>query len=389
MRFTHRDGTTVHLAHCSNVHPAEDLDEVLAQVDAVGHGLRRRLDVPTVGIGLWLPAALAARLVAEPASLERLRRGLQRAGVEVVTVNAFPWGGFHAPVVKKAVYRPDWTTRDRLDYTLDCATVLARLMPDDAVRGSISTLPLGWRTPWLSDRQATAETLLARLEDGLAKVSADAGRAVRVGFEPEPGCIVETTEDAAERVAPAAGEHVGVCLDTCHLAVAFEDPHEALARLGAADLPVVKAQLAAALHAEDPADPATRAALEPFVEQRFLHQVRSHVGGRLVGKDDLDEALAGARPLSTDEAWRVHVHVPLHADPAPPLRSTRAELRGTVDALLGGDRALTDHLEVETYTWSVLPDGIRPDGPEGVLDGIAAELAWARAELLDAGLVAA
>ena len=388
MRFTHRDGTTVHLAHCSNVHPGEDLDDVLVQLGAVGEGLRRRLDVPTVGVGLWLPAALAARLVAEPASLERLRRGLQRAGVEVVTINAFPWGGFHAPVVKKAVYRPDWCTRDRLDYTLDCATVLARLLPDAAARGSISTLPLGWRSPWLSDRQATAEAHLVQLEDGLAKVSADVGRPVRVGFEPEPGCIVETTADAAERVGPSAGEHVGVCLDTCHLAVAFEDVQDALARLAAADLPVVKVQLAAALHAQDPADPATRAALAPFVEQRFLHQVRTRVGSRLMGRDDLDEALTG-RPLATDDAWRVHVHVPLHADPAPPLRSTRTELRGAVGALLGGAHALTDHLEVETYTWSVLPDDIRPDGPEGVLDGIAAELAWARQELIDVGLVPA
>ena len=388
MRFTHRDGTTVHLAHCSNVHPGEDLDDVLVQLGAVGEGLRRRLDVPTVGVGLWLPAALAARLVAEPASLERLRRGLQRAGVEVVTINAFPWGGFHAPVVKKAVYRPDWCTRDRLDYTLDCATVLARLLPDAAARGSISTLPLGWRSPWLSDRQATAEAHLVQLEDGLAKVSADIGRLVRVGFEPEPGCIVETTADAAERVGPSAGEHVGVCLDTCHLAVAFEDVQDALARLAAADLPVVKVQLAAALHAQDPADPDTRAALAPFVEQRFLHQVRTRVGSRLMGRDDLDEALTG-RPLATDDAWRVHVHVPLHADPAPPLRSTRTELRGAVGALLGGAHALTDHLEVETYTWSVLPDDIRPDGPEGVLDGIAAELAWARQELIDVGLVPA
>lgn len=389
MRFRHRDGTVVHLAHCSNVHPAEDLDDVLVQLRDVGEGLRRALEVDVVGVGLWLPAALAARLVAEPTSLERLRTGLVRAGVEVVTVNAFPWGGFHAPVVKKAVYRPDWCTRERLDYTLDCATVLSRLLPDDAVRGSVSTLPLGWRSPWLSDRQQTAEVHLARLEEGLAKISADAGRPVRVGFEPEPGCIVESTADAVERVAPSAGEHVGLCLDTCHLAVAFEDAGEALARLAAADLPVVKAQVAAALHAEDPADPATRAALAPFVEQRFLHQVRTRCGGdRLAGRDDLDEALT-ERPLSTDGPWRVHVHVPLHADPAPPLRSTRAELRGTLAALVGGERALTDHLEVETYTWSVLPEGIRPSGPDGLLTGVAAEVAWARDELLGLGLVAA
>ncbi|HSK26321.1 MAG TPA: metabolite traffic protein EboE, partial [Jiangellales bacterium] len=231
MRFRHPDGSTVHLAYGTNVHPAEDVDGLVDQLRRYGGGVRAALGASRIGLGLWLPARAAASLAGSPGEVERMRRVLDLHGLEVVTVNAFPYGGFHAPVVKRAVYRPDWAEQARLDYTLDCARVLARLLPDDVARGSISTLPLGWRSPWYADRQDVATGLLDRLADGLAKVTADAGRPVRVGLEPEPGCVVETTADAVERLAGLDREHLGVCLDACHLAVGFEDAAEAVAAL--------------------------------------------------------------------------------------------------------------------------------------------------------------
>ncbi|MFE6507368.1 metabolite traffic protein EboE [Nocardioides sp. NPDC057767] len=386
MRFRHRDGTVVHLGYCSNVHPAEDVDGILDQLRRYAGEVRARLGEPRLGLGLWLPAATAHELAGDPATLDRLRTGLERHGLEVVTLNAFPYAGFHAPVVKRDVYSPDWSTRRRLDYTLDCARVLAALLPDDATRGSISTLPLGWRTPWFTDRDRAARELIGELADGLAGIEAEHGRTIRVGFEPEPGCVVETTRDAVTRLAGLAPEHLGICVDTCHLATQFEDATEALDRLQVAGLPVVKVQVSAALHADDPSDPATRDALASYSEDRFLHQTREPRGARVDSRDDLPEALGGHRPLAAEHPWRVHFHVPLHADPAPPLRSTRDHLAGTLDALLGGPVAHTDHLEVETYTWGVLPEQVRPDGDAGLVAGIAAELGWTRDRLLEAGL---
>jgi hypothetical protein len=188
------------------------------------------------------------------------------------------------------------------------------------------------------------------------------------------------------RLAGLAPEYLGICVDTCHLATQFEDAGEALDRLNVAGLPVVKVQVSAALHADDPSDPATREALASYAEDRFLHQTREPRGARVDSRDDLPEALAGHRPLPAEHPWRVHFHVPLHADPAPPLRSTRDHLAGTLDALLGGPVAHTDHLEVETYTWGVLPEQVRPDGDSGLVAGIAAELAWTRDRLLESGL---
>lgn len=389
MRLRHPDGTLIHLAYGTNVHPAEDVDGLIAQLRRYGGGIRAALGTDRVGLGLWLPAAAAAELAAEPGKVDRMRTVLDLHGLEVVTVNAFPYARFHAPVVKKAVYHPDWSKPSRLDYTLDCATVLGRLLPDDAARGSISTVPLGWRSPWHSARQEAAREHLERLTDGLAKVAADVGRPVQVGFEPEPGCIVETAADAAQRLSGVDPDYLGVCVDTCHLATGFQGMQDTLATLDDAGLPVVKVQPSAALHAESPADPATRAALARFAEDRFLHQVRERRADSVDGRDDLDTAMTGSRSLPGDEPWRVHFHVPVHVDLEAPLRSTRAELVSALEVLVGGPHPRTDHLEVETYTWSVLPPGQRPNDEATLIEGLAGELAWVRDRLLDLGMEAA
>ncbi len=384
MRFRHPDGSTVHLSYCTNVHPAEDLDGILDQLDRYAVGVRDRLGTERLGLGLWLAREVATALREDGTALRRLRRELDARGLEVVTLNGFPYRGFQQPVVKHAVYRPDWTQRDRLDYTLDLAGLLTELLPDDVDEGSVSTLPLGWRQPWHTARQQAARRQLDLLADGLAKTAAEHGRVVRVGFEPEPGCVVETTEQAVASLSEVDTDFLGVCLDTCHLAVGFEDPRHAWQRLAAAGLPVVKAQASCALEIPSPREPAARAVLESFAEPRFLHQTREAGPQDPIGADDLGEALAEDGPLPGDRPWRVHFHVPLHADPPPPLSTTRPVLTESLATLLGGATARTHHVEVETYTWDVLPEQHRPAG--GLVDGIAAELDWTRRRMLALGL---
>lgn len=382
MRFLHRDGSVVHLAYCTNVHPAEDLDGIIAQLDHYAVPIRERLGADRLGLGLWLPHEVARLLTENAAALERLRRALARRHLEVVTLNGFPYRGFHDPVVKHAVYRPDWSERARLAYTLELARVLVELLPADVTEGSVSTLPLGRRDAWSEHARSAASGHLAELSAGLAELSERTGRSVRVGFEPEPGCVLETTDDAVQALRGTDTNHLGVCLDTCHLAVAFERPNRALARLRDAELPVVKAQASCALHAQDPCSPEARSALESFTEPRFLHQTRTAGGGPSGGVDDLDRALAGE--LAGGGPWRVHFHVPLHAAPRAPLTSTREVLTDALGELLGGRHARTRHVEVETYTWAVLPE--RHRHADGVVPGTAAELAWTRARLLELGL---
>jgi sugar phosphate isomerase/epimerase len=386
VRLRHGDGTTVHLAYCTNVHPAEDVEGVLAQLRQFAEPVRARLDVDRLGIGLWLAGTAAATLAADPRAVDRLRRELHRRGLEVVTLNGFPYRGFHAATVKHAVYHPDWTRPERLDYTLDLARVLAALLPDDAVHGSISTVPLGWRHPWPTTADRAALDQLDRLAEGLDALAARTGRPVRVGLEAEPGCVVESSEQAVDRLAGVDRRWLGLCLDACHLAVGFEDPVTALSRFAHSGLPVVKLQASAALHADRPTEPTTRRALASFSEERFLHQVRERTPDGLRSWDDLPRALDDAVGSDPVGPWRVHFHVPLHAVPRPPLRSTRTELSHTLEAVFGGPAAVTDHVEVETYTWGVLPVEARPVDDAGLVNGIAAELDWARDRLLATGL---
>ncbi|MFC8952786.1 metabolite traffic protein EboE [Streptomyces sp. NPDC057101] len=383
MRLRHPGGELVHVGYCTNVHPAEDLDGILDQLDTYALPVRERLEEPVLGIGLWLAHPVAAALAADVGLTLRLRAELTARGLEVVTLNGFPYEGFHRPVVKHAVYRPDWTSPDRRRYTAHLAHVLARLLPDDVAEGSISTLPFGWGTDWRPHHSDLAARQIRLLGAELGEIGRRTGRTVRVAFEPEPGCLVETTSDAVRHLSDLDPRHFGLCLDICHLAVAFETPAEALRRLAGAGVPVVKAQISCALHAEDPADPATRAALAAFDEPRFLHQTR-RAGRPATGTDDLREACAGPAALGDGSPWRTHFHIPVHADPVPPLTSTRAVLRGALAALLRADQPVTRHFETETYTWSVLPEP--PRDSAGLAEGIAAELAWTRRELLGLGL---
>jgi sugar phosphate isomerase/epimerase len=323
MRLRHPDGTTVHLGYCSNVHQAEDVDGVLAQLADHASPVRERLGADRLGIGLWLARDVVSELVAVPGEVKNLRAELAARGLETVTLYA----GFHREVVKKDVYLPDWADEARLAHTLDCARVLAALLPDDAERGSVSTLPLAWRTPWPPDRADTARRALDRLAAGLAAIESDTGRRIRVGFEPEPGCVVETTAQAVRELRGLDPERLGVCLDACHLAVQFEEPGAALRRLADAGLPVVKLQASCAVEAADPADPAAHAALRRLAEPRFLHQTRTAARQEspdVRGVDDLPEALEGgghrplARPLPRTAARRPRTAAAHHRRPAEP-----------------------------------------------------------------------
>jgi sugar phosphate isomerase/epimerase len=370
VRLRHPDGSLLHLAYCSNVHPADDLDGIAAQLERFPARVRERLGVDRLGVGMW---------VAAPAlpGAERLRERLDALGLEVVTLNGFPYRAFHADVVKLDVYRPNWATDARRDYTLGLARLLAALLPDDVDEGSISTLPLGWRTEWAGAEAEAGRRALEEVADGLAELRDDTGKTIRLALEPEPGCTIETVAQAAALLDGLAPGWIGLCLDACHLAVQFEDAETALAQLDAVGASVVKAQVSSALRVPAPGSAEGRAFLETFAEPRFLHQTRECVRGAVRGTDDLPEALAGGLPAQDE--WRVHFHVPVHAAD----HTTQDELRATLRALAGGPAPRTRHYEVETYTWGVLPDA--PAGDEGLVEGLAAELAWTRDRLTELG----
>ncbi len=368
MRLVARDGRAVYLGYGYNVLPGESVDALCAQVARVCGPVRARLGVARMGVGLWIARAAATELRA-PAAVARLRAALDAAGLYVFTLNGFPYGGFHAPVVKARVYEPGWDDDARVAYTIELAEVLAALLPDEVDRGSISTVPLG---PATVDR-VRARAGLQRAGEALAAIAARTGRTIELGLEPEPGAGFERVDEAAAwlRGLPPA---VGVCLDACHAAVVDEAPDGpggAFAALAAAGVRCSKVQVSSALVVPRPDRDAD--ALRAFDEPRYLHQVRSARGGAM----DLPEALA---TLDRGAPWRVHFHVPVFAAALDGgLATTQAQIAPVLAAALAappGDAAPLPHLELETYTWGVLPAASRPRDDAALIDGIADELRW-------------
>src|SRR4051812_44350606 len=213
MRLRHRSGRIVHLSHGTNVRPGQDLPSVVEQLDTYAAAVRARLGVDTLGVSLWLPPALAAALAVDGRARTRLRGELDARGLEVVTLSGVPYaegGGEASSETSRHV--PDWSDPARLEYTLDLARILVDLLPDDAVRGAVSTMGVGVRDGWDAAREKACTRLLGRLSAGLAEVAWQTGRAVRVGFQPEPGCVLDSVESTLAVLSRVDRDRVGVCL---------------------------------------------------------------------------------------------------------------------------------------------------------------------------------
>jgi hypothetical protein len=355
------------LGYCTNVHPGRSVAEVLAGLDRYTLPVREALGRP-VAAGLWLARPVVEELLA-PGAFADFVAALRARALPVYSLNAFPYGDFHAARVKEHVYRPDWSTPERREYTARCAEMLAALLPPDA-DGSISTLPLGFKGfDHPPDFTAACARNLVALASELRELRDRTGRTVRLAIEPEPYCLLETTAETVaffEALWAAAGpaeevvrDHVGVCYDVCHQAVEFEDAGAAVAALARAGVRVNKVQVSCAIELENPgANAAGRAALRSYAEPRYLHQVfAGGPGGVVASAADLTAALCDDPPPAFRDAdrWRVHFHVPIDADRLGPLGTTKPAVRAALAAVARLPEA--PHVEVETYTWEVLPGG--------------------------------
>lgn len=377
MRLRHRGGRLVHLSHGLNIRPGQDIAGIVAQLDTSATVIRSRLDVDTLGLSLWLSPALAAALAVDSRARGRLRAALQSRGLEVVALSGQPYRAAGEATAKNARYLPDWTTYERLEYTLDLARVLVDLLPDDAVRGSVSTLGLGRRDGWDAAHERACTRILSRLSGGLAEVAWQTGRAVRVGFQPEPGCVMDTVEETIAALAGMDADRLGICLDLANLSCTWQHPVAAIDQLTGAGVSVVKVEVAAALQVADPATAADT--LRRYAGEHDLHQVTNPAGGYA---DDVDDAVRDAPP----GPWRIRHHVPLRSGPLAPLTATTEVWQAALRHLLAPDVPMCDQLDVHTETGD-LPAGAGGSGDAAALaEGGAAELAYLRDELTTLGL---
>lgn len=355
----------VRVTYCANVHPTPDLESWLASLErdvaAVAAGRPRPF-----GTGAWWSADTAARLAADPRARARAAAALERAGLSIWSLNVFPYGVFHGEAVKDRVYRPDWSDPARVRYTLDAATALAELSPPGA-RISMSTLPLGFGRGNLGAMAANLVDVARHLEELAERKGVD----LVLALEPEPFCLLETVEGAIgfleEWVWRARGaveellrRRLGVCVDLCHLAVMGEDPLRALERLRAAGVACGKVQVSCALEVRGPGG---LERLLAFDEPTYLHQTVATGDLRAL---DLGDVAERREEFARAGRARTHFHVPVFWDEPGDFGSTRAE----VLRFLGGSRRPLPLLEVETYTWGVLPPRarVRRQLTEGILE---------------------
>ncbi|AUG04556.1 AP endonuclease [Pseudomonas sp. 09C 129] len=396
---TRRGWSAARIGYCSNVHPAPDLATLSASIETHFQGVRQQRGLPEQDSGLWISAQAAAELQ-QPQALMGFLRLLRHSGLRLTSLNGFPYGQFHQGAVKAEVYLPNWADPQRLEYSLQLARILAAALPQDCPKGVISSVPLGYAATWSLAHRQRAEQQLRQLTQALARLRRETGKQILFCLEMEPDCVLEHTDQAIEffrrwQATDPHHEHLALCFDVCHQAVVFEHCHDALERLRQAGVPVGKIQLSNALICRLPeADPLRRqqvlTALGDFVEATYLHQVkaRDHQG-RLLAWPDLPAALQAGELASCPEL-RIHFHVPLFSE-----QLLLPELSGSQSALLQTFDYLAEHpevhpvLEVETYSWNVLPAPLRPQTEQALLQGIVAELRWVEGQLRERQLLSA
>lgn len=384
----------LHLTYCLNIHPGETWAENFAAIREKVIGVREAVAPGEwFGLGLRLAQNAASALSASPDLRAEALEFFNANQLYPFSVNAFPYGRFHAGPVKENVYAPDWRSRERLDYTFQVADILSGWLPDQ-VDGSISTVPCSFK-PWITtDDDVTAMVHhLAATVAYLAALRDDTGKEIHLGLEPEPDCYLETTAetisffqdvllrtgvDEVERLLGCGRDHaellmrrhLGVCLDTCHVAMQFENLADSLRAYRDAGIRISKVQLSAALTASPL--PRGLSALEPFVEPVYLHQVKGRgADGVRYSWYDLPDAIAEASSYPDIDALNVHFHVPLFFNMGGVLRSTVDTLTPEFFAELR--RGDTAHLEIETYTFDVLPPELNPGD---VVRSVVREYTW-------------
>jgi len=390
-----------HLTYSTLVHPGDNWDEMWNSLTTFVPKVKARVaPKERFGISLRLSASSAQTLIANPKKRGELRKFLEDNDMYLYTVNAFPYGPFKGTQVKEQVYEPDWRSEERTQYTINVAEVLGEVAPM-GTSPSIQSAPLGFKP------RVTGPDVVASYTDHVLKVVARlvdiasrTGRTIGLSLEPEPFCFLETTDEtvdyftnslysgaAASRLAKLASipiseahvalrRHVGVVFDICHQAVEYETISESLQKLVNAGIPIFKLQEAAAVHVPEVNDK-TVAALQRYSETIYLTQTLEKRDGRLTKYLNLEDAFAAYKADPGPREWRTHIHVPVFLDDLGPFRTTRFAIEDALRFHKANPTSL--QLEIETYTWDVLPDSLKTGD---IVEYVCREIEWVKGQLL-------
>jgi hypothetical protein len=390
-----------HLTYSTLVHPADNWDQLWTSLNTYLPKVKARVSPGApFGACIRLAAPTAELLAASGGERAKLKRFLDDHDMYVYTVNAFPYGAFKGTVVKEQVYEPDWRTEERTRYTLNVADILADICRAD-ISPSIQTAPLGFKPNVTGpDVVASYTEHVLRVAAHLVQIEARTGRTVTLAIEPEPHCFLETTDEtiayfaghlytgaAAGRLAKLASipiseahvalrRHIGIVFDIGHQAVGFEHIPTSLQKLVDAGIPIFKLQEVAAMQIPEVTDAAVDA-LAQYARTVYLTQTVEKKNGRLTKFLNVEDAFAAWKTDPGPREWRIHFHVPVFLEDLGPFRTTRFAL----EEALRFHKAtpLSRQLEIETYTWDVLPDHLKTGD---IVDYVCREIEWVKGQLI-------
>lgn len=394
--------SSFHLTYCSNIHPGENWKVTFKSLKENLPRIKRNL-LPNANFGLGLRLSnLASEELNEGSNLAEFKKWLNENGLYIFTMNGFPYGNFHDTRVKDDVHSPDWTTQERLEYTLRLFEQLGELIPSE-VEGGISTSPISYKH-WFNTESEKKKAFDVGAQNMISvalklhQVEAETGKYLHLDIEPEPDGLLENTEEVLhfyeQFLIPVGKEAFGkiglssieaeglvkryitVCYDICHFSLAFEEPEHTFMKLTEAGIKIGKIQISAALKIVfvEGKENQLWKALEAFDEPTYLHQVTERKDAKVMTFSDLPEVLSKKNPF---EELRAHFHVPVFLEDFGLLKSTQDHIVKTLD-FLKSNTQLTDHLEVETYTWEVLPPSLKVP----LVDSVVRELNWVKERMV-------
>ena len=395
-----------HLTYCTNIHPGESWPDHFDAIKNNFPSIKEQLSpAKPMGIGLRLSNEASIELIKKE-NLSDFKKWLASEQAYVFTMNGFPYGGFHRTVVKDQVHTPDWTTKERVDYTIRLFHILSALVPE-GMDGGVSTSPMSYRR-WFT----TPEKLRTTREEGtkniisvvaqLIEIHQSTGKLLHLDIEPEPDGLLETGTEFIEwfenDLLPVAipviktkfnvshqqaenlvKEHLRLCYDVCHFAIGFEPHQYVIDEMARHGIKTGKIQISAALKAvmnkSQEEINLIKENFKKFNEPTYLHQVVAKTGDdKLLRYPDLPEALKDHKHFFSE--WRAHFHVPIFAEKFDLLFSTQNEIAQVLS--IQKKDPFTHHLEVETYTWEVIPSALKLP----LKASIVRELQWVK-EILD------
>jgi len=221
---------------------------------------------------------------------------------------------------------------------------------------------------------------MVAVAEELNDIKIKTGKTLHLDIEPEPDGILENSFEfiswfndwllpvgiemmalkgiSAEIAEKILRTHIQLCYDVCHFAVGYEEPETVIRKFESENIKIGKIQISSALKVDLTSDAAEKVkALAGFDEPSYLHQVVARKSdGKFESYKDLNEAIADFEENKHEE-WRVHFHVPLFIENYGSLASTQSEIIKTLT--VQRNTPFTEHMEVETYTWGVLPSEVQ------------------------------